>query len=142
MSIETDLISYLNASTALTAYTSNRIELGKNRQSETLPRLSVQTIDGGEEHTLTAGAGFAKPRIQVSIYSNDPVQAVDIREVLRNRLQGKGQITMGTSTVVKSIQFESGPFLYDHDPSGGDAGTYHQPIDLIMYYGQTVPAST
>lgn len=142
MSIETDLISYLNASTALTAYTSGRIELVKSRQAETLPRITIHTIEGGEEHTLTAGAGFAKPRIQVSIWSDDPVETVAIRDVLRNRLQGKGQITMGTTTIVKSVQFESGPFLYEEDPSGGDAGTYHQPVDLIIYYGQTVPAST
>lgn len=141
MSIETDLISYLYASTVLATYTSE-IELGKNAQKVTGTRISVHTIDGGEEHTLTSGAGFAKPRIQVSIWSRDPVETVAIREVLRNRLQGKGGITMGTTTIVKSIQFESGPFLYEEDPSGGDAGTYHQPIDLIIYYGQTVPAST
>lgn len=142
MSIETDLISYLNASTALTAYTSARIELGKSRQGETLPRLSVHTIDGGEQHHLSGGTGFATPRIQISIWGDDPVETVAIRDVLRDRLQGKGQITMGTTTIVKSVQFVSGPFLYEEDPSGGDAGTYHQPVDLIIYYGQTVPAST
>lgn len=142
MSIETDLIAYLNASTALTAYTSNRIELGKSRQGEALPRLSIHTLDGGEQHHLTAGSGFATPRIQISIWSDDPVEAVEIREVLRGRLQGKGQITMGSTTVVKSVQFESGPFLYEEDQSGGDSGTYHQPVDVIIYYSQTVPAST
>lgn len=142
MSIEADLLTYLNASTALTAYTSNRIEIGKSRQAETLSRLTIQQIDGGEQHHLTGASGFAIPRIQVSVYSDDPVETLAIREVLRERLQGKGNITMGTTTIVKSVQFESGPFLYEEDPSGGDAGTYHQPIDLIIYYGQTVPAST
>jgi hypothetical protein len=141
MSIESDLITYLYASTALAAYTTE-IELGKNSQAVTGNRISVHTIDGGEEHHLTGGAGFAKARVQLSIWAPLPVSAVEMREVLRNRLQGKGQITMGTTTIVKSVQFESGPFLYEEDESGGDAGTYHQPVDLIIYYGQTVPAST
>lgn len=140
MSIETDLITYLNSIGSVTTYVGDRISTDKRDQGDPLPAISVHTIDGGEEHTLTAGAGFAKPRIQLSVWAETRVTALGIREALRNVLQGYSG-TWGTTTRVGSVVFKSGPFLKETDEVGGDAGTYHQPIDLQIYYQQPVPTT-
>lgn len=139
--IETDLISYLLSLNSVTTHVGQRITPDKrNQKDKTLPAITVHAIVGGEQHHLAGGAGYAIPRVQVSVWGASRLSCVTVREALRNALQGFSG-TWGTTTSVGSVVFESGPFLFEEDLAGGDAGTYHQPIDLTIYYQQPVPST-
>lgn len=141
MSIEADLISYLIGINSVTTHVGQRVTPDKRKQGETtLPAVTVHTITGGEQHHLTGGAGYAIPRVQLSVWGATRLSCSTVREALRNVLQGFSG-TWGSTTTVGSVTFESGPFLYEEDQVGGDAGTYHQPIDLTIYYKQPVPST-
>jgi len=135
MSVETDLIEYLETVTAVTTYVSDRIYCDKRDQGDALPAITIHTLFGGEQHHLTGAAGYATPRIQLSVWSANRPEALNIREALRGALQGYSG-TWGSTTTIGGVQFESGPFMYEPDETGGDQGTYHQPIDLTIHYQQ------
>ena len=141
MSIEADLVTFLKATGSVTTYVGSRVYTDKRTQSAGLPAITIHTIGGGEVHTLASGAGLAQPTIQLSVWDDDRVGCIAVREALRNLLQGYAG-TWGSTTRIGGVQFQSGPFLFETDEVGGDAGTYHQPIDLTIWYGQTVPTNT
>ncbi len=154
MSIEADLITYLNSSTAITAYVGTRIFADKRPQRTStgstdlgaLPNITVHTISGGEEDHLTGAAPHGIPRVQLSIWAQTRIIANDIREALRQRLQGFPQAQQhsgvwGSTTIVGSVVFQSGPFLYEDDDVGGSMGIAHQPVDLLIWFKQPVPTT-
>lgn len=154
MSIETDLITYLNTVGAVTTLVGNRISMDAVPQARTtsttdvgaLPAITVHTISGGEGHHLTGAAPHGIPRVQLSVIAKTRVSALAVREALRNALQGFPQAqnhtgVWGTTTTVGSVVFESGPSFYDSDKSGGDQGTCSQPIDLTIWFKQPIPST-
>lgn len=154
MSIEFDLITYLNSVSGVTTLVGNRISTDKLPQAKTtsstdvgaLPAITVHTITGGEDTHLTGAAPHSIPRVQLSVWARGRVKASQVRESLRNALHGFPQAqghsgVWATTTIVGSVVFESGPFLYEEDKVGGDQGTYHQPIDLTIWFKQPVPST-
>lgn len=157
MSIETDLRTYLLSRNGVTTYVATKIFTDKRPQKRanattsttelhTLPAITIHSISGGEEHHLTGAPPHGIPRVQVSVWAGTRVEALNVREALRNALQGYPQAqsasgVWGSTTIVGSVVFESGPALYENDEGGGDQGTYHQPIDLTIWFQQPSPTT-
>ena len=138
MGVETDLRTYLLSQSPVTTLVGAAgVYCGNIEDDAADPVVCIKRVSGGRQHTLTAGAGFASPRIQLDVYSQSYVDAKAVAEAVRGEMQGfKG--TWG-STTVSSVVFENEVDLYEEPDDGTDLGWHHIALDYFVRYSETVP---
>ena len=138
MSTRSDLKTYLESKSTITAVVSTRIFGVKRPQKiRTLPAITFERMNGGHDHTLSAAAGSAIPRFRIRCWAATYVAADALAEILRNVMQGyRG--TMG-STTVQSVILDDEFDEYEESEDGSDQGVFGIAHDYLIRYVESVP---
>ena len=137
MSIESGLKSYLGGKADLTSQIGTRLFPLFAPQTTTTPFVVYAVVSEPHDHTLTAGAGRATPRIQVSVYDEHLADCRVISEIIRAHMQGYSG-AMGSETV-SAVMLENEVTLYDPPQAGESSGLYHVEQDYFVMYEVSVP---
>jgi len=94
MLIETALITYLLAQTAIKAYVGDRIEFGRAKQSVTKPYIVITKVSSPGSHTQDGPVAIGNPHYQITSYSQAYGEAHETAALVKAALDGY-QGTMG-----------------------------------------------
>jgi hypothetical protein len=94
MLIETALITYLLAQTAITAKVGNRIDPGEAKQTVAKPYIVVTKISSPGSHTQDGPVGIGNPHYQIASFSLGYGEAHEVAALVKSALNGY-QGTMG-----------------------------------------------
>lgn len=140
MSVESDLRTYLQTQTALTALVGARVR-PYSPQGETLaassPAITYRRISSDHEHNLQAAAGWAAIRLQFDCIATTESEALSVAEALRGELSGYSG-TSG-STTFSSITWNSMTSLFVPNQFGGEQGTHQVICEITAYCLETIP---
>jgi len=128
MVVESALLTYLLSYAGLTALVSDRIYPGKLPQNPTFPAVVIQKIDGIRMSGFSADIGV-QTRIQATAWALKYTDASSVEEQIRAATQNYMNQTMASSVVVKNIDFDEGPDLYEDDRQ-----RFGKIIDLIIWH--------
>ena len=91
MSVQTDLVTFLLADAGISALVGTRIYPGGQLpQNPTLPAITYKLISGNWIQTATGAAGLAGPRMQIDCWAETYAGADALFELVRLRINGKG----------------------------------------------------
>ena len=88
MFIETALIEYLKAQTAITVYVGDRIYFGAAPQSVAKPYIVITKVSSPGEHTQDGPLAIGNPHFQIIAYSLTYAQAHQIAATVKTALDG------------------------------------------------------
>jgi len=112
MSLETDMVAYLNSKTEITDLVGDRIMPWPQDQNPLFPLLTYFRVTGSVVNSLTSGSsGLLFTEFQFDCWSKRRIETWDLAEALKGVLLGfKG--TMGT-TPVGPVLFEDERDMYE-----------------------------
>lgn len=114
MSLETDLVAYLNGVSEITALVDGRIMPWPQDQNPEFPLLTYFRVTGSIVSSLTSGSsGLLHTEMQFDCWSRRRIETWDLAEALKEALLGFSG-TMG-STVVGPILFRDERDFYEEE---------------------------
>jgi hypothetical protein len=133
MQIETALITYLRAQSALMTLVGNRINFIRALQSwqGTNPYIVFQKIDRPGLHSQDGSDNVAYPRFQFSIFADTYGKIKPIALALKTALDGYKGTMGGTGGVVVQGAF----YENETDLDPGESGLYGVACDYIIWHG-------
>lgn len=115
MSLETDLVAYLNGQSAITNLVEDRIMPWPQDQNPTFPLLTYFRVTGSVVNSLTSGSsGLIFTELQFDCWSRRRIETWDLADAVKSVLLGfKG--TMGSTPVGPILFRDERDFYEDED---------------------------
>ena len=85
--IEDGIYAEVTGDATVAGYISTRLYANILPQNVTYPAATYQRVAGGKLHTQGTDSGVAEPLFQITVYSEEYDEAVNIREAIRAVLQ-------------------------------------------------------
>jgi hypothetical protein len=145
MSIHTDVLAYLSTQSGITdligakLYPHRASQAGSTQSGRSTPYVTYQAITDEHETILTAAAGHADLRIQLTAWSTSYGTAWSIAEAMRQELQGMGNTTVGTTSYVYSVRHGGSVDMPTPPEDFSDAGHYGVASDYLILYRSAIP---
>lgn len=95
MSIQTALASHLKNEPVVAEKVGAHVYIGVAPTNATLPRLTIHRIGDAHVHHMTAASGMADVTIQVDCWADDPIEADEVAETVRESLDGLHHMNIG-----------------------------------------------
>jgi hypothetical protein len=133
MSMEGDLRTKVIGDAAVSALVSTRMSPVTLPQDVVLPALSYQIIDTLHVESSRGSSGLAASRVQISAWSGDHSEVVELAEKVRLVLHGFSG-TMGTTESVAILVNDGPRDLYEHETN-----MYRRDYDYQVHYRVTQP---
>jgi hypothetical protein len=132
------LIDYLREDAGLATFVGSRIyAFGASPANVVFPYLTVQRISAVHERHLTAGAGIAQFRYELTPWAKTRERAVQITDLLRERMDNyRGQ--MGGSGFAHAIQLDDDSEEFEAPTDKSDVGVFSNRMDFIIWASETV----
>lgn len=128
--IEQGLITFLLEDPVLNALIGNRLHPLTLPQTPTLPAIVWQRISGPREHSHSGPSQLAHPRFQFACWSKNLLEAIQVAEALRIRLDGYSG-AMGNETAYAVF------ILDDHDMYDPETGLPRRIVDYRIWHKET-----
>lgn len=141
MSMRSALYDHLSKDSTLVTLRSTRIYDMVAPTSAVLPYQVYQRISSEHEQHLTASAGLAEDRWQVTTYATTGISAEAIADATREALHGFNG-TMGTNPETADVRWvgiDTGPDIFIPASDGSEIGVYQMVQDFIIWHAETVP---
>jgi len=136
------IYEYLTESPAVTALVGDRIyPIGATPTAISYPYITHQAVSASHTRHMSVGSGLAEHRWEFNAWSTSSDEAYQVGEALRELLDNRHGLTMGTGTSEVSVR---GVFLDDQDLSaefptdGSKVGVHRARLDFIIWNNETV----
>lgn len=107
MSIESEVLGYLQSKIAVTNLVSTRIYVLKRQKDSAYPCIVLNFPSTPYSHNLDGGNGIADVRVQIDCLSPSLLEAVSIAEAVRGILQGYRGTLVNAETISSVLTTES-----------------------------------
>ncbi len=127
MTVEAALYSLLKNNAGVAAKVGDRIYPNILPQNIQYPCLSFRNVSTQSDQTMSGISGFAQGRFQIDVWSNNHLEACQIREVVRLALQAYRGTVDGV--VLQEVQYENATTLYEPE-----LRVHHIAMDFLIGY--------
>jgi hypothetical protein len=134
--VDAALYTYLTGIEALTELVSTRIYTRQAPEATEKPYIIQKQISQLRYPNLTGPSGMVRMRLQLDVFAVTPDSATAVFEVLRDKLDGWRQATLGGEYVL-SINLDDAQLDVSGPTDGADPGTHRVRTDWIVLYGET-----
>lgn len=138
MSVESELYTWLSSDAAITAVVGTRIFPQRVPQGKDFPAITFQVIFGDHVHDLKASAGLGRPIFQVNAISPSYLEAKDLAELIRLRLQGFRGV-WGTLDVRAVLLNNLADLPFEVPKDESDQGYYTVAGDYRVVHAEPIP---
>ncbi len=134
-----DIRNRLLSKSAITALVEDRIYPFKVPEKQCFPAVTYQIINQDHDHHLTGASGLVQALVQITCYDFNYSKCTEVREAVRNAMDGFNQTQMGGSFVHNFIlqPQESEELIISEDKSQEDI--YKIEMEFQVFYQETVP---
>lgn len=137
MSLKAGIYSYLAASTPIAAVVSTRIWPRLIPQATTYPAISFMVVSAEHVHSMGGSSELAFKRVQVDCWADTESAADDLRELVRNRMDGYAG-NMG-SVEVQSCLITNERDTMEAAPGNEEDRKYVASTDFMVSYYESAP---
>ncbi len=137
MSMEEDVVMYLQRIPAIAELVGTRVTIDYRPQDTNDPAIVVMRIDGGHEHMLTGSAGWARPMFHVMAFADSAVKANKLRDRMRTALNGFSGVVGETNFGAILIDDEDHDYIPPIDAN--DRGTYSRLLVCNVIHAEYIP---
>jgi len=124
VSLETDIVAWLERDEALGAVIDDRIYPMPLPQSPTLPALTYFRVDTPREYSQSGYSRLAHPRMQFSCWAWTLLEAADVASLVRQAMERWGEAACFAATELD---------LYEPETR-----IYHRVLDMIIWHNEEV----
>ena len=124
MSVESELRTRLESSTAVSALVSTRVYPTVLPQDVTLPAVSYFKVSGVRTHAMGTDPGLAHPQVQVSCWGATYTSAHAVKEAVRSALS-----RWASTGVVLDTFLDNEVHLFESDDD-----THHIALDFTIHH--------
>jgi hypothetical protein len=139
MSAESDIVTLLTASTAVSDAIGNKIMPAMADQDDTLPYVLYDRLSSDLPIYMGGGAKRQNIRVAFDCFANTYSSAHSIADVLYDRLHGKAGLIGNTRFDSIFIDNQFDDFIPPTDAS--DTGIYVASLTINCWHAATVPSS-
>jgi hypothetical protein len=141
MSIKTAIFAELAGNSNVTNVVSTRVWLNQAKQNETLPYVVFHRLDNTPEYHMGAQSGLTRGLFQIDCYDDDPDDAHDLSEVIREALSGqRGTIGSGSHTaVMRRMAMLSSIDFFEEPIAAGHKGIFSEKQTWEFWHTMSVP---
>lgn len=122
MSMEEDIVMLLRRTPGVADIVGTRISLDMRPEKGDEPAIVISRVSGGHEHQLTGSAGYAMPAMHVMCFATKATLANNLRDHVREALQGFGGVVGETNFGSITLVDEDHDYIDAGD--GSDQGTF------------------
>jgi len=133
LSVEASLYSKLTGTSAVTAFTSNRVYPLASPQKAKLPHVTFNQVSDVPHHAMAADCLLRESRLQVSSWSTSYSQVKGLSKAVKSTLRDFSGVLATSGVTVQRIFYEGAMDIMEIDPET-QAKTYHIPQDFIVWY--------
>jgi hypothetical protein len=141
VSLESSLYDYLTGQTSISSVVSTRVYPLKRPQGTALPAITYKVISKIFSHRLSGSDGTARARVQISCFSRNYLQALEMAEALRLCLDGYSTKIgdFGDLHLYSALQDQDNG-TYTLPVASTDSGVYEVACDYFFHYRVSIPA--
>ncbi len=107
----------------------NRVYPVKRPQDSLLPALAYRRVSGERTHSHQGYSGLARPRLQITVYSNSYGEAKTIQDKIKTELDG-------TSGTWGNTKIQSCLFAGEAENYTDDSGVDEVSVDFFIAYNE------
>lgn len=140
---EQALMTRLVADTDVSAIVGNRVYPHTAPQNATMPYIVYFRVSGVHEHHMRGSSGLYDARVQLSMFSTDFEQLLNLSDAVRLALDGyRGDVTVGTDMVRihKCFMAANEDLPFTNPADAGQVGIYGRYQDYQVACDETTPA--